>query len=80
MRMQVQSLASLSGLGSGQHCCGCGVGPGLGTAVCHRCSPKKKRKGKERKGGREEGRREGRKEGRQGLLLGESKAGGRQGW
>ena len=36
-------------------CCGCGVGwqlPSLGTAICHRCGPKKtgkKKKGKKEK-------------------------------
>ena len=49
MRMQVRSVASLSGLRI--WCCySCGVGrqlqlqfnPGLGTSICHGCSPKKK--------------------------------------
>ena len=48
MRMQVQSLASFSGLRI-RYCCGCGAGqscsssstPNLGTSICHRYSPKK---------------------------------------
>ena len=39
-----------------QYCHGCGIGlssssnstPGLGTSICHRCTPKKKRKEKEK--------------------------------
>jgi len=58
MRMQVQSLALLSGLrirvamscGVGRRCGsdpelrGCGVGRQLGTSICHGCGPKKTKK------------------------------------
>ena len=51
MRMQVRSLASISGLRI-QHCCGCGIGqrlqltPRPGTFMCPRYGPKKKKKEK----------------------------------
>ena len=57
MRMQVQSLASLSGLRI--WCCcelqhrsqmqlgsGVAAAAALGTSICHRCGPKKKKKKK----------------------------------
>ena len=53
VRVQVQSLALLSGL-SILHCCGCGIGwhcssdsiPSLGTSICCGCGLKKQNKPK----------------------------------